>query len=343
MESSRPTRQPGLILLDREHLPAQASVVLANLFSPRGSGRPLAGEPEPDRSSIALRASGTSRGLPTVRFAMPLGRRNTGMQRRTADDSRHSRIATEPLRKLSSRSPCRRYWGSTRGRTHRDEVLPTITIPGVLTDFYQRPQVLILGLGDPQSVEAEMRRLKLVLEKPDYVRGWIAHTEDDRFDAVRDSTPGRDAQRRSVRRSSRSWLGRDPRSRRADARADARVEAARDRPRLGRRTARPRHPRSHPRRRRQRKAGRRRTGLPPQPKRKGHEGFIRDCLAAAPPDVAEKVRREVLERAEDSIHHFGEETTPDWLRAACDEVKEAQAPRLGQPTTSVPSSPMATS
>ena len=58
---------------------------------------------------------------------------------------------------------------------------------GDWNDFYQRPQLLIFGLGDPQSVESEMRRLKLVLKKPDYIRGWIAHTEDSALDLVRDS------------------------------------------------------------------------------------------------------------------------------------------------------------
>ena len=54
-------------------------------------------------------------------------------------------------------------------------------------DFYQRPQLILFGLGDPSSVESEMRRLKLILKKPEYVRAWIAHTEDTSLEFVRDS------------------------------------------------------------------------------------------------------------------------------------------------------------
>ena len=54
-------------------------------------------------------------------------------------------------------------------------------------DVDHRPQLLVLGLGSPWLVEKEMRRLKLILKTPDYVRGWIAHTEDSALDLVRDS------------------------------------------------------------------------------------------------------------------------------------------------------------
>ena len=54
-------------------------------------------------------------------------------------------------------------------------------------DFYQRPQLILFGLGDPRSVESEMRRLKLILRKPEYIRAWIAHTEDHSLEYVRDS------------------------------------------------------------------------------------------------------------------------------------------------------------
>jgi hypothetical protein len=42
---------------------------------------------------------------------------------------------------------------------------------------YLKPQLIVFGLGSPQLVEAEMRRLKLPLNLPRYVRGWLATTE----------------------------------------------------------------------------------------------------------------------------------------------------------------------
>lgn len=54
-------------------------------------------------------------------------------------------------------------------------------------DFFHRPQEIVLGLGDPRRVEAEMRRLRLELKLPHYVRAWLAHTEDRALDWVRDS------------------------------------------------------------------------------------------------------------------------------------------------------------
>ncbi len=53
-------------------------------------------------------------------------------------------------------------------------------------DDPQRPQLLVLGLGDPRSVQLEMRRLGLVLTTTDHIRGWLAHTEDSALDYVRD-------------------------------------------------------------------------------------------------------------------------------------------------------------
>ena len=61
-------------------------------------------------------------------------------------------------------------------------------------------------------------------------------------------------------------------------------------------------------------------------KRKGHEAFIRDCLASAPPEAAEKVRREVLERAEVVHPGLRSETTPEWLRTALDGAEKLTAP-----------------
>ena len=60
--------------------------------------------------------------------------------------------------------------------------------------------------------------------------------------------------------------------------------------------------------------------------RKGHEGFIRECLASAPSDTAEKVRRLVLERTEVVIPTLDAESTPDWLQSAQNDVKKLKPP-----------------
>ncbi len=61
-------------------------------------------------------------------------------------------------------------------------------------------------------------------------------------------------------------------------------------------------------------------------RRKGHEAFIRECLASAPPETAEKVGREVLERVKVAIPAFDPNATPGWLRTALDGAAKLQSP-----------------
>ena len=58
------------------------------------------------------------------------------------------------------------------------------------TDQYQRPQMLVFGLGDPEEVAAQMRRLRLRLNTGDYVRAWLAHTEVSGLGYLRDTITG---------------------------------------------------------------------------------------------------------------------------------------------------------
>ena len=60
--------------------------------------------------------------------------------------------------------------------------------------------------------------------------------------------------------------------------------------------------------------------------RKGHEGFIRECLAAALPEAADKFRRQVLERTEVVVPTLDAESTPGWLQSARDDVKKLKPP-----------------
>jgi predicted DNA-binding WGR domain protein len=54
-------------------------------------------------------------------------------------------------------------------------------------DVWVMPQRIVLGLGDARLVQTHMRRLRLHLRAPEYVRAWLAHTEFDGLDLVRDS------------------------------------------------------------------------------------------------------------------------------------------------------------
>ncbi|HEX8463815.1 MAG TPA: DUF4132 domain-containing protein [Abditibacterium sp.] len=51
-------------------------------------------------------------------------------------------------------------------------------------DHYHRPQEIVFGLGSAAEVEAQMRRLKLRVSKPQYVRAWLAHTEFSAPDVI---------------------------------------------------------------------------------------------------------------------------------------------------------------
>src|SRR5262249_7549410 len=53
-------------------------------------------------------------------------------------------------------------------------------------DHYHRPQEIVFGLGDARLVEFHMRRLRLRLWEPLYLRAWLAHTEVAALDYVRD-------------------------------------------------------------------------------------------------------------------------------------------------------------
>jgi predicted DNA-binding WGR domain protein len=193
-------------------------------------------------------------------------------------------------------------------------------------DFYQRPQLLVLGLGDPQSVESEMRRLKLVLKKPDYLRGWIAHTEDSALDVVRDSIltiTSKDECAELIDVFARAVSPRAAAPMLELMLASKAPKGARDWLEL--------------------RAGHAIAGLIPvaagkgkladavleylrDQKRRGHEAFIRECLASASPEAAEKVRREVLDRAEVFISAFDPNTTPEWLKSALDGAAKLFGP-----------------
>ena len=193
-------------------------------------------------------------------------------------------------------------------------------------DVYQRPQLLVLGLGDPRLVETEMRRLKLVLKRPEYIRGWLAHTEDSALDLVRDSI------RTEAKQDRCAALLKELARVKAPAAAPLMLELMLESkaPAVARRWL-DEHP-SHAiagliaaTTARGKVADAALEYLREQ-RRKGHEDFIRECLAAASPDAAEKVRRGVLERFEVVAPPIDAGSTPGWLRSALDEAKRLKPP-----------------
>ncbi len=58
---------------------------------------------------------------------------------------------------------------------------------GDYSDHYHLTQWLILGFRSPAKVQAEMLRLNLYLNKPELIRGWLAHTEYAGLERIKQS------------------------------------------------------------------------------------------------------------------------------------------------------------
>jgi Domain of unknown function (DUF4132) len=54
-------------------------------------------------------------------------------------------------------------------------------------DHYHLTQQLVLGFSDAAKVQAEILRLNLYLNKPEYIKGWLAHTEYAALERIKQS------------------------------------------------------------------------------------------------------------------------------------------------------------
>ncbi len=199
--------------------------------------------------------------------------------------------------------------------------------------FY-RPQEIIFGLGDSQLVETHMRRLKLRLNIPSYIRAWLAHTEYAALDYICESilAAGNKEEAEAmlevfklVKASeaapymlelklsskapsiARQWLddnlehsvaGLIPVTTERGRLTEAAIEWFR------------------------------------LVKRRGHEDLIRAYVEAISVN-ADKVRAEVLESKEENYVPFDHTTTPDWLRTAvadAQKLKKVKPPNWVVPT-----------
>ncbi len=184
------------------------------------------------------------------------------------------------------------------------------------SDYYQRPQEIVLGLNDRRLVEAQMRRLQLRLHKAEYIRAWLAHTEYTALDVVRDTILTEDSRENAVtltqtlslavatevapqmfallHRSkapqiARSWLEAHPTHTIVGLLplADGRGSPAEEATDLLRRFA-----------------------------RRGYEGLIVEALARMPEDLAVRLRGQILDISQPHQPPFDDLTTPEWLSAA---------------------------
>ncbi len=188
-------------------------------------------------------------------------------------------------------------------------------------DHYHQPQQIVFGLGDPEQVVRQMRRLKLKLNSPDYVRAWLAHTEYAELDFVRDNILAE-----SNKESALTLLA-----------VLARVESPEIAPcmlqlmltskaaQLARQwlTEHPEQviaglaPRLTERGQLAKAALDYLRGL----NRKGYTALIQSYAEGASTEIADKIRSEVLENSEPLQPTLEDSTTPDWLQAELARVQ----------------------
>jgi hypothetical protein len=201
------------------------------------------------------------------------------------------------------------------------------------SEAYQVPQYLVFGLGDGRSVAAHMRRLKLRLKTPQQIIAWLACTEYDGLDLVRDAVlaAGKRGAAEELLTSfarvkapeaapfmlelsltskapalARKWLEDNPHCSIAGliplaGKGSKLAEAA--------------------------------TQLLRDMRKRGHQDFLEKCLSKVIAARAVRVRQEMQAEAEANLPALDEATTPDWLREALatDKVAKANLPTWLRP------------
>ena len=183
-------------------------------------------------------------------------------------------------------------------------------------DYFHMPQQMVFGLGNPQLVDQHMRRLKLRLKNPAYIRAWLAHTELTALDYVRDTIQAetnKDLARKGmevfclvkapeaaphmlelklnskVPILARQWL--DDNAGNAIA---GLISIAAGRGKLAEAA----------------------LDYLREAKRQGHGAFIEEQLRSAAPEVAARIRQEILAHVEVVHEPLDEAASPAWLRTA---------------------------
>ncbi len=195
--------------------------------------------------------------------------------------------------------------------------------PGWDHTHYHQPQIIVFGLGNAATVEAQMRRNKLPLNRPEYIRGWLATTEYAALDYARDcilAITNRDECEKLVEafarvkapeaaphmlelklsskapKLAREWLdenlgcaiaGLIPVAEGRGRLADAAIEHLRDL------------------------------------KRAGHGDLIRKAAGNSAP---ERLRSDVLDYVEKAYKPFDKGSTPEWLESAMADAPKSKLP-----------------
>jgi predicted DNA-binding WGR domain protein len=186
---------------------------------------------------------------------------------------------------------------------------------------YHKTQRLVFGLGSPDLVETETRRLRLPLRRPEFLRAWLALTEFAALDYARDNILAETKREVCEQLLQVFCLVKAPEA----ALHILELKLSSKAPGLARQWL-------------DEHVGNAVAGLIPvaagrgklaeaaveylrEAKKKGHEALIRDCLQGAPVDVAESVRKNVLGHEEKEYPPLDTKTTPAPLKAAF-EAKE---------------------
>lgn len=197
-----------------------------------------------------------------------------------------------------------------------DEMLAIVTANPFGNDAYHRPQDIVFGLSSAALVEEHARRLRLRLTTAAHVRAWLAHTELSALDYARDHIL------RITNKAEAASL----------AAALAVVKAPEVAPRMLELRLSSRAPQVA-RQWLDEEIGNAVAGLLPvaagqgpladaaidylrETKRKGHSALIEEQVQLASPEVADTVRRLVLEQVEKVYTPFTDSTMPPWLRTA---------------------------
>jgi predicted DNA-binding WGR domain protein len=212
-------------------------------------------------------------------------------------------------------------------------------------------KLLVFALGNPEWVEAAGRRMKLLFSTPAEIRHWLAVTKYSGLDVVRDSILNADSAYDYSSGTFERHTSKDQAARLTEEFSLVKApEAAPFMLELKLGSKAPHVPRQWL----DENVGCAVAGLIPvaagrgklaeaaveylrEAKKKGHENLIRECLAGAAPEVAESIRRNVLDFAEKEYAVHDDKSLPADLKAALEvKAKKGKVPTWAAPSTLPP-------
>jgi hypothetical protein len=182
--------------------------------------------------------------------------------------------------------------------------------------YYHQTQRVVFGLGSPALVEAEIRRLRLKLRRPEFLRAWLALTEFGALDYARDNILDETKKDICEQLLKIFCLVKAPEA----APHMLELKLSSKAPGLARQWL-------------DEQVGNAIAGLIPvaagrgklaeaavdylrEAKKQGHEPLIRECLKGSPAEAVDAVRKSVLDREEKEYPPLDGRTTPAPLKSA---------------------------